>query len=645
MSSALTLPLSYPFAAVVGCEAAKRALLLLAVDRGLKGAIICSAPGSAKSTLARSFQSLLSFQYPDREGGDTASPFVELPLNATEDRLLGGLDLERTLATGRRHPLPGLLARAHGGLLYVDDINLIEAGLACHIASALDAGRVRIEREGISETRPAEFSLIGTYNAEEGEVSALLGERVGLLVDAAPAMQVEDRAEIMRRTALFQEDPAAFIEEYAIETASLRSAIVEARALLPCVRVTTEDIEKLSLSALSLGVKGNRADIFAVRAARANAALDGRRNINDDDIITAIELVLLPRATSLPMSEESLKEQNDSPPPGEERESKGEADESPADRKADELGAIEDLIVKAIDARVPDDLLSKPEMNMRRAISGRSARASANSSGRYVRSTAHRTGAAKIAIDATLRAAAPFQLSRKKRESTAEGQTTTSKRVKLMKGDLRYKKFKRRSGMLFIFVVDASGSMALNRMAQAKGALTRLLEEAYLHRDRVALVSFRGEGAEVLLPPTRSVELARRLIDALPAGGATPVAAGLVRAIELARLARAQHIRHSMLVLFTDGRANVGLHTGSITERNARASAIKDELRQIGAILESESIASVVIDTRSKFVSGGDGRALAEMIGGRYVYLPRAEAEAIYKAVTSAAEDVRGGGE
>ena len=627
-----SVPASYPFVAVVGCESAKRALLLLAVEPGLKGAIIRSASGYAKTTLARSFQTLFS----------SAVPFIELPLNATEDRLLGGIDLERTLATGKRHLLPGLLARAHGGLIYVDDINLIEERLANVIASAVDSGLIRVEREGISGDYPAELSLIGTYNAEEGEVPALLSDRAGLLVDAEFDSTLEDRTEIMRRALLFQEDPAAFIEEYAIETASLRSAIVAAQAALPCICVSTEDIKRLSLSALSLGVEGNRADIFAMRAARANAALDGRDRINDDDILAAIELVLLPRATRLPTGEENLKEESEPQQSGEEHESKSEDYESPDDRKAGDRDFIEDLIVKAIDARMPGDLLFRSMNQARRAVSGKSAHASDSSTGRYARSTEQRTGAARIAIDATLRAAAPFQRSRKQREQRSDAQAATNKRLKLAKGDLRYKKFKRRSGMLFIFVVDASGSMALNRMAQAKGALIRLLEKAYLHRDRVALISFRGEGAEVLLQPTRSVEIARRLIEAMPAGGPTPVAAGVVRAIELARLARSKSVSRAMVVLFTDGRANVGLHTSDIAERKARESAIKDELRQIGAILESEGIASVVIDTRSKFLSGGDGRLLSEMVGGRYVYLPRAEADAIYKAVTLAAEDARG---
>jgi len=198
--------------------------------------------------------------------------------------------------------------------------------------------------------------------------------------------------------------------------------------------------------------------------------------------------------------------------------------------------------------------------------------------------------------------------------------------------DLRFKELKHRSGILFILAVDASGSMALNRMAQAKGALTRLLQQAYLHRDKVALISFRGGKSEVLLAPTRSVELARRLVDAIPAGGGTPIAAGIQKAIELARLARLRGSSQAMLVLFTDGRANVGLGD---RRPDGIALAIGEELNQLGAMLVSERMQTVVVDTKSRFVSNGEGEALARMLRARYVYLPRADASAVHNAISS----------
>jgi magnesium chelatase subunit D len=213
--------------------------------------------------------------------------------------------------------------------------------------------------------------------------------------------------------------------------------------------------------------------------------------------------------------------------------------------------------------------------------------------------------------------------------------------LKITADDVRYKKIKRRSGVLFLFVVDASGSMVSNRMAQAKGALTRLLQEAYLHRDRVALIGFRGQDAEVLLAPTRSVELGKHLVDALPAGGATPLSAGLLKALGVARSAGLRDRTEVMLVLFTDGRANVGLHRSGESETVPRAEAITEELRQIGGVLRHNEINSIVIDTKSRFVSSGEGQALAELLGGRYLYLPRPDERAIYDAVTASVREIR----
>ncbi|HST19507.1 MAG TPA: VWA domain-containing protein, partial [Blastocatellia bacterium] len=258
--------------------------------------------------------------------------------------------------------------------------------------------------------------------------------------------------------------------------------------------------------------------------------------------------------------------------------------------------------------------------------------------GRYVSSSETRNKQARLAIDATLRAAAPFQTTRRLRIGST---LSPANRIKITKSDLRFKRFKSRSGMLFIFAVDASGSMALNRMAQAKGALARLLQQAYLHRDKVALISFRRTEAETLLAPTRSVELAKRLVDALPSGGGTPVAAAVVKALEVARLARLRGITQAMLVLLTDGRSNVGLRDEMIQERFVRSSEISEELQALGAALQSANIASVVIDTKSRFVSSGEGRKLAESLGGRYLYLPRADDAVIHHAVATLAEETR----
>lgn len=639
----------YPFAAVVGHRAARQALLLLAVEPRLKGALIASENGSADSLLARDLGSLLPSFTRDSIGSATdyqrvselVTDAVEIPLNITEDRLLGALDLERTISTGKREISTGLLAAANGRVMYASDINLLDAGTVVHIANALDSGYVRLEREGLSAIHDADFMFVGTYDPDEGEPSSLLRERVGLIIVAPSECSADERAEITARAIGFSRNPYGFADDFAFETALLKGVIEEARERLPRVRISKNLARQLAQIAVSLGVEGNRIDLFALRAARANAALAGRDAITEDDLVAAIQLVFAPRATALPPPLDNTRNENESSQPD-----NAEDDDSSSERKDDDRdslpGAIEDLIVQAIDARVPNDLLSSVETASRPSRRGKRFKASMSGRGRYVRSTINRTREARVAIDATLRAAAPFQLGRRvqgaptSRQSSAREAAPESdskyaaRRIRIEPADLRFKRFKHRSGVLFIFAVDASGSMALNRMAQAKGAVTRLLQQAYLHRDKVALISFRGASSDVLLAPTRSVELAKRLVDALPAGGGTPLSAGVVKAIELARLAQLRGLSQAMLVLFTDGRANVGLDNGRA------GSTISDELRQLGSLLASNEIKSLVVDTKSRFVSSGEGQALARVLGARYFYLPRSDAAAVCNVIATA---------
>lgn len=627
----------YPFAAIVGMEAAKRALMLLAIDPGLKGVLISGAPGLAKSLLARSFQSLWM-------SGDPATslPFVELPLSATDDHLLGGLDLEATLASGKRRVSQGALARGDGGALYVDGVNLLDPGIADNIAAAIEDGVVRLEREGISESLSSRFVFIGTSDPAEGEVNANLRDRVALLVEIGCEESSADDAGIIERALEFDRDAAGFVEAYAVEMAAISAWIGEARALRSRIAIAREDINRIAQVAMTLGVEGNRADIFAARAACASAALGGRDQIADEDIVGAIKLVLLPRATTLPQSARPQSETQDLPPDGSTQRAESRERESNHTGATAEpqLASISDLIIEASSSPAADEALALSDRRGGRASagSGKRARTEDSSRGRYTGVARSRSSGARVAVDATLRAAAPHQVARRvKRDTASSGVGRISgveaavreSRVKIMPDDLRFKRFKRRSGALFIFAVDGSGSMAVNRMAQAKGAITRLLGDAYLHRDKVALITFRGSQADVLLAPTRSVELAKRLVDAMPTGGATPIAAGLLKAIDLARIARLQKVSQANIVVFTDGRANVGLLEG---ESKLRAT-VHDELRDLGRLLRSEGIGLLVVDTKSRFVSSGEGHALAKMLGARYLYLPRSDSQAVYKAL------------
>jgi magnesium chelatase subunit D len=614
----------YPFVAVEGHAAAKHALLLLAVDPELRGALIASKSCSAKSVLGRAFGSIYPAKHrvPDessrQEDQFDARP-IELPIGVTEDRLLGGLDLERTLATGKRQVSRGLLARADGQILYVDNVNLLEPGTATHLAHALDYRRVQVERESVSATHSADFVLVATFNPEEGEPSTLLRDRIALIVEVPDDVSPDERRQIIERDFRFEQDPASFVKDFEPETAQLNQSIQAARQRLPGVKVSRKQRRQIAQIAMRLAVEGNRADVFALKAARANAALASRDKISDEDVIVAVRLVLAPRSKALPSSANTEARDKES--------SANEADQSENPNRPDtSTSGIEDVVIAAIDERVPKDLLEAEQQRSRASRGGRHFKGASSHRGRYVRSDARRTREARIAIDATLRAAAPLQLRRRLANEFVKVKQTQAaaldgRRVKIEPADLRYKKFKHRSGIMFIFAVDASGSMALNRLAQAKGALIRLLGGAYLHRDKVALISFRGDDAQVLLAPTRSVDLAKRLVDTMPAGGGTPVSAGVLKAIELARLSRHQGMSRSLLVLFTDGRANVCI---------GRGRTIEEELRQIGELLRAEGIASVIVDTKPAYL-GNAGQVLANALGCRYVRLTQAAATPVHK--------------
>ena len=630
----------YPFAAIVGLDAARLALLLLAIEPRLKGALIGAASGSAKTTLSRAFKYILQAQ-----AGD-ASPFVEIPLNVSDDRLLGGIDVERTIASGRKHLSEGLLAQADGGVLFVDNASLLEEGIANHIAAALDTGEVLIEREGLSARSPAKFVLVATFNPEEGEVNARLRSRAGLIIESTAPVPPDSRVEIISRANAFHESPVQFCSQFADANESIARTVAGARERLTRVAIPGESVRRLSLVALSFGIEGNAWDLVAVRAARASAALAGRDEVGEADLITAIQLVLTPRAQRMPEPGGGRNERDDFEPDdrsglddrARDHEITDERENEKTDPAPDLSGQVEELIVRAIDSEAME--LNPALLKSKRpsTASGRRALDHGTQRGRHIRNVEPKQPPFKIAVAATLRAAAPFQKRRRAREKTGPRAG-----VKIELSDLRFRQFKRRSGMLFVFAIDGSGSMAMNRMAQAKGAMIRLLQEAYLHRDKVALVGFRGRAAEVLLAPTRSVEIAKRLLDAMPAGGGTPLAAGLLRSLKLARLSRLKKLSQCLVVIFTDGRANVGIEQTGDLESPLDAPRIAEELRRVGATFQTEGIESIVIDTRSKFISQGEAQELARMLGGRYLYLPRPDSASIYKAVTSAASSLRAG--
>ena len=660
----------YPFAAVVGHTLAKRALLILAIEPRLGGVIIAARPGTAKTTLARSFHDLLpdihanvgcaSHCSPDKPSDwcsdckqksdyqtvQVRPPFIDLPLNITEDRLLGGLALEATLQTGRRVAERGVLAEANRGILYCDELNLLDTGPSNYLMDSLSRGRLALEREGLSADYPTNFILIGTFDPGEGEVRSGLTDRVGLMISMQPTNGTDLRAQIMRQAITFDRFPEQLEADYEEETNLLKSLIGAGRDALPNVKLTDEQFSALSEASLRLGVMGNRADIFAAYAAKASAALEGRTEVDDDDLKTAVQLVLLPRATRLPEPEPEEPEQPDEPepPPPPEQNNEEDSEDEPPEQKQEEP-ELQDLVMSAMDSEVPEDILSMVQARNQRSKAGSRGETYNWKRGRHVQSVAGKPGQGRLAITATLRAAAPFQTLRRDSDlKEKKGKSANDNRVRIKPDDLRIKRYKDKAGVLFVFVVDASGSMALNRMREAKGAVTKLLQQAYVHRDKVALISFRGRQADVLLPPSQSVELAKRSLDVLPVGGGTPLASALLSAYNMSESAKRQGINKTMVVLITDGRGNVLLEETEDTvglgkeERKSRAT---QEVEQLAGVLASNGLNSVVLDTQTSFLSKGEAANLARRLGGHYIYLPRADARSIANTVSNVAEDMR----
>lgn len=571
------------------------ALLMLALEPRLRGCVLVGPPGSGKSTLMHGFADLLP-----------GIQQVALPLGCDQEALLGGLDLEATLQRGERVIRNGVLSRAHGGVLLVEACNLLAEGTANTLLGALEDGELRIERDGLSRRVPTRFRLLASYDPAEGQPRAHLLDRMGLIVRMPAAATHDARLSIVDRHL----NPAHRAWQDEIEM--LHGVLELARASLDDIKITAAQQEELCASAVALGVQGHRADLFASLAARASAALALRDRVQREDLELAVRLVLLPRATRNPAQEEPAP--NEAPPPPQES-----PEPNTADAPGPEMDSLEmaEEILEAVDTELPAVLDALP-FSRSRSSRGGSRGSTAGTRGRHVASVPGTLKGQRLDVIATLRAAAPWQRLRTRRHGN----------LTLRTEDIRIKRYKSKAGALFIFAVDASGSMALNRMRQAKGAVHSLLEQAYVNRDKVALMSFRAQCADLLLPPTSSVELLRRAVDQIPTGGGTPLAATLLLTLEVAEQAKRKGYGNIVLVLLTDGRANIGLR--------AERAGVDEELQGIAAAVAARGLKTLLIDTQRSFVSHGAGQKLARWLGGEYLYMPSAGSAAIAHAARSA---------
>ncbi|MFC8079481.1 putative cobaltochelatase [Streptomyces sp. NPDC057307] len=660
----------YPFTAIVGQDDLRLALLLNAVSPAVGGVLVRGEKGTAKSTAVRALSALIPEvsvvvgcrfacdpaapdpacpDGPHEAGPGVARParMVELPVGASEDRLVGALDIERALAEGVKAFEPGLLADAHRGVLYVDEVNLLHDHLVDLLLDAAAMGASYVEREGVSVRHAARFLLVGTMNPEEGELRPQLLDRFGLTVEVAASREPDLRVEVVRRRLAYDDDPAGFAARWAGEENELRARIVAARALLPEVRLGDAALRQIAATCAAFEVDGMRADIVMARTATTLAAWAGRTVVLAEDVRQAALLALPHRRRRNPFDAPGLDEdrlddtleefgggEDDTPPDDDPDPDPGGPDgggdggqppqdapsEAPQDSPAQSEPAEADQGDEAGRPQAPGGgeqsavraaepfrtkMLSVPGLG--EGAAGRRSRARTDH-GRTTGARRPRGTLTKLHLAATVQAAAPHQRARGR----------SGRGLVVRRDDLRQATREGREGNLVLFVVDASGSMAARqRMSAVKGAVLSLLLDAYQRRDKVGLITFRGKDATVALPPTSSVDAAAVRLETLPTGGRTPLSAGLLKAHDVLRVERMRDpARRPLLVVVTDGRATGGPDPVALGTRAARLHA-------------AEGTASVVVDCESGPVRLGLAVALAGELGGTAVTLDELRADSI----------------
>lgn len=526
------------------------------------------------------------------------------PLHIGDGRLLGGLDLSATLLAGRPVAERGLLAESDGGVLMLAMAERLPSATTVHVTAAMDSGEVAVERDGLSLRLPARFGVVAVDEGLEDEFApAPLLDRLAFHID------LNDFA-------------ASEAEEFDVDAAE----VVAARGRLSEMRLDHQQIDAVCTAALALGIVSLRAPLLTMAVARASASFNGNATVTQDDIALAARLVLAPRALILPRDDQP--DQPDEPPPDDQNERSNENNDD-EQQTPDIDRALDEVIIAAAQAAIPPGVLAA----LRAASSGRSRARSSGKAGELQKSKlrgrpigvqrGELKSGAKLNVIETLRAAAPWQPLRRA-EIARSGDAVSRPRVLIRKDDFRLARFKQRTETTTIFLVDASGSAALHRLAEAKGAVELLLADCYVRRDQVALIAFRGTIAELLLPPTRSLARAKRSLAGLPGGGGTPLAAGLDAAFMLADSIRRKG-QTPTIVLLTDGRANIA-RDGAPGRSRAEEDALK-AARQLRAV----RINAVLVDTSPR--PGPSGEMLATEMGARYLPLPHANATTLSQAV------------
>jgi magnesium chelatase subunit D len=663
----------YPFTAIVGQERMKKALILNVINPKVGGVLIRGEKGTAKSTAVRALANLLpeieivegcKFRCNPHNIHEMCEECLEkvktgilsissdkmkvtdLPVSATEDRVVGTLDIEHAIKKGEKRFEPGVLALAHRGILYVDEINLLDNHLVDVLLDSAAMGINTVEREGISFSHPANFVLVGTMNPEEGELRPQLLDRFGLCVDIKGIRDVTRRVELIKYRLRYETDPEAFAASWQAVESELCEQILLAQKLISEVRISDNMLELISQICVDMGVDGHRADITMMKTSITLAAFNGRTDVLEEDVKEAAELVLSHRMRSKPFDnhsdkqdklDESIEKHREKQKKNEKERNKQEhqkqehkenpkksheqPEEQQPDNPQDQTGGQPNAASETVFAMGESYQIKQfaPEFHRsnRKGSGRRSKTLTGSKQGRYIKSAIPREKTTDLAFDATLRAAAPFQSVRENNGNA----------IIIHNSDFRKKIREKKIGNLVLFIVDASGSMgAQQRMVASKGAVLSMLLDAYQKRDKVGLIAFKGESAELLLPPTSSVELAQKYLQEMPTGGKTPLSHGLMKGYETIQAElRRDPDTCPFMVLISDGRANVSMNGESPLQ----------ETMSIASLFRDQGIQSAVIDTESSMIKFGLAQEVSSALGARYLALEDLKADSIIKAVRS----------
>ena len=672
---------SFPFTGIVGQTAMKRALLLNAINTKIGGVLIRGKKGTAKSTAVRSLAALLPevsvlqgcpyscspdalqglCQLCDGDGGQGQAVtrqvrIVDLPVGATEDRLVGSLDIEQAIKSGNRSFEPGLIATTHRGILYVDEVNLLNDHLVDVLLDAAAMGRNYVEREGISVSHAADFILVGTMNPEEGDLRPQLLDRFGLAVEVDGVFSAEERREVVRRRIAYEADPYEFMEQWRQAEEEERERIMASRRLLPQVQVDDDILELITDICAEYQVDGMRADIVMYKASSTIAAYEGRTQVSPEDVREAAQMALLHRQRRQPFQQPHLateqldtmvddfqnqprhREPSDQGSSSNQEQEDSDPDPSNQDQPPEDSGPQDELFEVGTPFNIRSLQVQPPDRRARTGGGRRANTISGTATGHYTGAKVPEGKPSDLALDATLRAAAPHQQQRRaelsafSRQRSGDGRSSQPAFL-IEPWDIREKVRETKTGSLILFVVDASGSMgAQRRMVAVKGAILSLLLDAYQRRDRVGLISFRGTSAEVVLPPTSSVDLAEMCLQEMPTGGRTPLSRGLYLALDVIETERMKDRNVlPLIVLLSDGRANVAM--GGAGGEGRPASKPLDEAKAVAALVQQQHIPAAVVDTEVDFIRLGLAKPIAEAMGAHYLMLEDLQAGNLADAV------------